>query len=170
MAKSLFLTKVPIILCRKTNSTGYSLFIVFLQVANMKLKTKVPFALIIAIAIFAVAASIIQQQTMKKSFLALEDEHTSHEVERCLNAVEQRIQAVAAITLDWGSWDDLWTYMHDRNETFHESNLVAKNFNPEVMEFLFLYDNNNGPLYLSALDPNTSEVISAAEISNSISS
>jgi PAS domain S-box-containing protein len=57
------------------------------------------------------------------SFLALEQAQTSKNVERAQNAINDEIQKLDDLLVDWAVWDDTVLFMHGKSKDFVSSNL-----------------------------------------------
>jgi sensor domain CHASE-containing protein len=62
------------------------------------------------------------------SFVELEEQNTSRNVERALNALSNELSILDATNSDWALWDDTYTFIEDADEDYIQSNLVDGTF------------------------------------------
>jgi diguanylate cyclase (GGDEF)-like protein/PAS domain S-box-containing protein len=81
---------------------------------------------IVAVALITLMAMlyISSRTVLLRSFARLEEEATRTDVQRALNALENRVDQLDTTTYDWASWDDTYQFMQDMNDSYLESNLL----------------------------------------------
>jgi len=67
---------------------------------------------------------ISSRAVLLRSFAELERDVARRDVQRALNALEDRIQELDTIAYDWASWDDTYQFMQDRDPGYVISNLL----------------------------------------------
>jgi PAS domain S-box-containing protein len=79
--------------------------------------------------ILVVAAVFFHSRTLLlNSYVKLDEERVSADVQRLNSAVENELSQMKAASSDWSSWDDSYEFITDRNEDYLTTNLVDDSF------------------------------------------
>jgi signal transduction histidine kinase len=94
----------------------------------MKMRNKVFIIVgVLMISIFVVIYTIVNTVILQ-SFITLEDKETRESLTRTTNAFSNEIADISSKVSDWASWDDTYTFVQYRNESYIDSNLVDSTF------------------------------------------
>ena len=63
-----------------------------------------------------------------KSFARLEHDETLTDVRRAVRALRETIDELHLKSADWGTWDDTWHYVVDRNAAYVASNMTTQSY------------------------------------------
>lgn len=104
----------------------------------MQLRPKITLLLISLISISVVSNFAIQRMVVEPSFRQLEHEDAIEDWQRCQNALARDNEALSALCFDWGSWDDAYTFVQDKNPAFIEANLANEDwFTDQKIDVLY---------------------------------
>jgi len=87
------------------------------------LQRKLAVRLLQAIAVFIASIYVILRVVITPAFDDLELSRAETDLVRADRAIQNDIENLQAITLDWGPWDDIHGYVSGRNPAFQKSNL-----------------------------------------------
>jgi diguanylate cyclase (GGDEF)-like protein/PAS domain S-box-containing protein len=90
----------------------------------MTLRTKTIILVAVALVTLLALQYVSSRAVLLYSFANLEEKATERDLQRALNAVDNRIQELDTTAYDWASWDDTYQFMEDRNPEYLESNLL----------------------------------------------
>jgi sensor domain CHASE-containing protein len=106
----------------------------------MSLKAKISFILLAVVACYAAVDYAIQIWGVYPSFLALEREEATKDMERCTEAIDREIHHLDKLCGDWSPWDDTYKFAQDHNKEYVESNLTPVTFKNDNLNLLYVYD------------------------------
>ncbi len=90
----------------------------------MTLRSKTIILVTAALVTLLALLYISSRAVLLYSFARLEEKATERDLQRALNALDNRIQELDTTAYDWASWDDTYRFMADRDPLFVESNLI----------------------------------------------
>ncbi|MCW4016730.1 MAG: ATP-binding protein [Candidatus Bathyarchaeota archaeon] len=103
------------------------------------------------------------QLVFLNSFATLEQQDTTQNVERAINALNADVNNLDAFVYDWAAWDDTYSFIQDINEQYIESNLVDETFIGSELN-LMVYVNSSGEIvYSKAFDLENEEETAVPE-------
>lgn len=85
-------------------------------------------ALIISILLLALMLSMlfISRAILLSSFSRLEEEDVRENVQRALNALNDRMVSLAGVAGDYAAWDDSYAFVRNRDPKFIATNLIVE--------------------------------------------
>jgi len=89
----------------------------------MSLQKKTVFILSGTLLVLWLVLALISWQIMLAGFVALENRLTAETTDRALRGLQDEVANLAAVTADWGVWDDTYQFVVDQNPAYIESNL-----------------------------------------------
>lgn len=101
----------------------------------------------------------IQRFIIFPSFVALEQEETKKDIDRCVEALRREIHHLDAFTYDWAAWDDTYQFVEDRNTFYIESNLVLDTFIDSSLNLIYICNLKGEVVWGEVRDLKTMEVI-----------
>jgi sensor domain CHASE-containing protein len=108
----------------------------------MKLRPKIV-SLILAVFLGYLAASfLIQRLIILPSFVALEEEKATKNVERCREAIIREIEHLKVQCHDWASWNETYDFVIDQNETYITNNLLLEAFENTQLNMMYFISND----------------------------
>ncbi len=66
--------------------------------------------------------------------------------------MQRELTSLDTILWDWASWDDMYAFVQDRDQSFFDANLDYKSFDFEIFQLLVLFDNEGEVIAGSAID------------------
>lgn len=117
----------------------------------MSSRTTLP--LLIVGALLLAPLYIATDRLLLDSFRMLEMEHAEHELSRVRAFLAHVGKQVGLTTSDWGSWDDTYAFMGDRNADYLESNMVLETFTDNDIDMVVLLDTEGRMIWGRVLGP-----------------
>jgi len=90
---------------------------------------------VLLVALYAASRFIILDR-----FVVLENEITSHNVERGVNALRARVAQLGLLATDWANWDDAYEFVTEPGEAFVQSNLTLETFANQGLDAILFFD------------------------------
>jgi|GEM_PF-1424464 len=90
---------------------------------------------VLLVALYAASRFIILDR-----FVVLENEITSHNVERGVNALRARVAQLGLLATDWANWDDAYEFVAEPGEAFVQSNLTLETFANQGLDAILFFD------------------------------
>ncbi|MGB3535027.1 MAG: response regulator [Microcoleaceae cyanobacterium] len=145
----------------------------------MKLRKKT--LLIISVALVSLIGVLYATATLivYNDFHKLEVQNVQQDVVRALNALDASLASLDTIALDYGKWNDTYTFIESQDQEYIQSNLVDSTFADLRLNFFILINQSNQIIYQKGYDLNQKNavpipdslqqrVIESASILNSI--
>jgi len=104
------------------------------------LQRKLAVRLLQAIAVFIVGIYVILRVIITPAFDELELSRAETDLVRAERSIQNDIENLEAITLDWGPWDDIYGYVSERNPAFQKSNLNRLTLTNLGLDMLAVYE------------------------------
>jgi len=112
---------------------------------------KIVFAGVATVALFALLG-VLSGYLILRGFTPPEDGYARRNVERVLYAIEEREKNLATSVADWASWDALYSFVVERNQSFAEENLTQGAFVSLKIDLLFVADETGALVWGGLLD------------------
>lgn len=125
----------------------------------MRLRNKV---LIIILALWATMftlAYIGSQRILQKSYLQLEQQQANENIHRVYQAIEQMIQSVNTMVINWSVWDDTYQFVIDKNKAYIDSNLPATSFASANLDIMLFFNAEGKMVFSEAVNTDRTEVV-----------
>lgn len=106
----------------------------------MSLRSKILLILVVVVVLYAGLDYGIQRLVVFPSFVALEQEEASKDLDRCFDAIRREFFHLDTFNHDWAAWDDTYQFVQDRNTEYISSNLVAQTFIDNRLNVIYLCD------------------------------
>jgi sensor domain CHASE-containing protein len=106
----------------------------------MTLRAKVIALLLAVFAVYAVVVYAVQRFVLMPGFVELERASATSNVERVVQALQREVELLIPTARDWGSWDDTYAFVVDRNEKYVAANLNAQAMRALGANLLAFYD------------------------------
>ena len=106
----------------------------------MSLRNKVIALLLVLFGGYALVEYGIQRLVLYPSFLALEREEATRNVERAVEALQREVELLGPSASDWARWDDTYRFVVDHNDEYRDANLNAKALESLRVQLLGIYD------------------------------
>lgn len=90
----------------------------------MSLSRKVTMIVVMAILLSGLLSFAIQQLFIMPSFVALEKETATQNVERVMGAFDRELDLITTLVTDWSNWNDTYNYVKGANPDYETENLV----------------------------------------------
>jgi len=121
----------------------------------MSLKVKIIAAVVGLFGCYLVANSVVQHRLILPQFIFLEEQIARDDLNRCREAIERERQHLAVIAVDWSTWDDMYSYIRNREEAWARGNLADANFQNARLDLMYLIDPEGQVVYGRILDLET---------------
>ena len=106
----------------------------------MSLRNKVIALLLVLFGGYALVEYGIQRLVLYPSFLELEREEATRNVERAVEALQREVELLGPSASDWARWDDTYRFVDDHNDEYRDANLNAKALESLRVQLLGIYD------------------------------
>ena len=111
--------------------------------------------------IFVGAASVV----LLRGFSRLEEQIMSQNVQRVLEALDNDLDILDRLAIDWGHWDDTYTFALDRNPAYLTANYPEGGDTPLYLRLnlMMILDASGQILFAQRVDLDTREVVSVSD-------
>ncbi|MGQ9628041.1 MAG: CHASE4 domain-containing protein, partial [Anaerolineae bacterium] len=92
-------------------------------------------------------------------FVRLEEQSTSRNVERVLDALSNDLTNLNSVADDWAAWDDTYAFIENPNEDYIQSNLVNGTFTGLRLNFMLFIHSSGQLVFGKAFDLENEEEI-----------
>jgi adenylate cyclase len=106
-----------------------------------------------------VVLSAVSFVTLHNSALRVEARATSQNVERARHALDADFARLESIAGDWGSWDDAYQFVTDKNQKFIDTNIVDSTFTLLHLNALVYFNAGQTIIYGSGFDLNAGKAM-----------
>lgn len=121
-------------------------------------------ATIVGVAIgVLVLLSIPMRLILLNSFIQLERQAVTRDVQRVLNAISGTLEGVGVFAADYARWDDSYNFMQDHNPAYLEVNYVATTYIENRLDAILLVHPDGTLAYGQAFDQAAEEFIPLPE-------
>ena len=120
----------------------------------------------IVFCLYGLTGYVIQRQVVLPSFVALDRATATDNTSRVIEALNREVELLIPSATDWGTWDDTYQFMEDRNETFLTSNLNSTALESLKVNFLGLYDTEGLQVWGLGYDLEAEEQLNLGESFN----
>ena len=108
--------------------------------AIRSLQRKLSLRLSFAMGAFIVGVFLILRAIITPAFEELELSAAHTDLIRAEQAIQTDIENLAAVTLDWAPWDDIYEYVSGRNPGFEKSNLIRPTLTNLNIDMIAVYE------------------------------
>jgi sensor domain CHASE-containing protein len=123
----------------------------------MKLRMKITLALLGVVAVFAIGSYFALSATLIPAFDELEQRAANQDMARTRSGVEAYSGVLSYTTIDWGQWDETYTFMQGTNPDFESENLEAGSLEALSLNVMAFYDLDNGLYWGMFVDSETGQ-------------
>jgi len=89
------------------------------------------------------------------SFASLEEQITSQNVRRAVNAIFDDLKTLDALAGDYAEWDDTYAFVEDHNPAYEEANFFDDNFIDLHVNLMLIYDSAGQLVFAKNIDLET---------------
>lgn len=125
----------------------------------MTLRSKVTAILLALFGGYAAFSFALQQFVIYPRFVELEREQAAKNVDRAVQALQRELDLLLPSATDWGTWDDTYQFVQDRNLAYIESNLNVPALEGLAVNALAIYDAGGRLIWGMAYDLEAEEVM-----------
>ncbi len=135
----------------------------------MSLQYKISALFLVVFLLFGMLTYTVQQLVILPSFLTLETQDATQDMERAVQAIQREIAALAQPAGDWASWDDAYRFLADNNSEFRDSNLTKIGVLDLLrVDLLYFIDLSGNVVWSVVYNRQTGEKISLQELSDKV--
>jgi len=109
-------------------------------IPKMSLRSKILLILFAVVVLYAGLDYGIQRLVVFPSFVALEKEEATKDLDRCFEAIRREFYHLDTFNHDWAAWDDTYQFVQDHNAEYISSNLVAQTFIDNRINLIYFCD------------------------------
>lgn len=106
----------------------------------MSLRNKILITLLAIMAFSLFSYYGIFRTVIIRSFIELDAEHATMDIERCNAALKREIRQLNTFTHDWSSWDDTCRFVSGADKDYITVNLPKQTFIDQKLNLLHIYD------------------------------
>jgi len=118
----------------------------------MTLRGKILAIILVTLAGLILILFGVSQQILLHSYVRLEEQDTSRNVQRALNALSDDVSRLETVVGDWAPWDDTYTFIDDLNAQYKESNLLDTTFNNLELNLIMFLDSSGQVVFAKAFE------------------
>jgi PAS domain S-box-containing protein len=118
----------------------------------MTLRGKILAIILVTLAGLILILFGVSQQILLHSYVRLEEQDTSRNVQRALNALSDDVSRFETVVGDWAPWDDTYTFIDDLNAQYIESNLLDTTFNNLGLNLIMFLDSSGQVVFAKAFE------------------
>ncbi len=119
----------------------------------MSLTWKVLLILLLVVALYTGADYGVRQGLVTPSFAALDREQARRELGQCTDELSQELRFLSRAAHDWGTWDDTYHFVQDRNAEYAKANLIPNALRSLEIDLLCLCDPRGRVIWGASLEP-----------------
>jgi diguanylate cyclase (GGDEF)-like protein len=127
----------------------------FNRIKDMPLKKKFQITIVSVIAAFTLLSVVINRFVIYRSFIQFEQMEAVKDLNRGLQTIDREVFHIQSISHEWGSWDDAYIFVQNRNRKFIESNLYYPSFVSANLNIICFLDNNKNIVFTGGFDLKT---------------
>ena len=135
----------------------------------MSIKTKVLLILSLVLISYAGLCYGIQRFVVFPSFVTLQKEQATRNLERCEEALKREILHLDALCHDWASWDDTYRFVNELNSEYIEATLVPTTFKNAAINLVHYYSTAGELLWGKTIDLKTMGTIDLGSLGSETS-
>ncbi len=118
----------------------------------MTLRRRTLLAIIIAMIGMITVLYGVLHVVMAETFVTLDSQAALRNVDRAVNAFQDKVANLSRVVQDWSNWDELYRFMQDGNHAFIETNLSDDTLWSLDVNLMLFVDDANEVVYAKALD------------------
>lgn len=118
----------------------------------MRLRNKVSIIVLIVWGLMFALAYVGSQRILQKSYLQLEQGQAYENIHRVYQAIEQMVEAVNTMDVNWAVWDDTYKFIEDKNQAYIDSNLPPASFASANVDIMLFYNSKGAAVFTEAVD------------------
>lgn len=95
---------------------------------------------------------VVSSTILLHSFADLEQQNTTRNVSRALEALNDSISNLNKIVGDWAFWDDMYAFVEDVNPEFIKANFTGSTFSELQLNLIAVVNSSRGMVFSKAFD------------------
>ncbi len=128
----------------------------------MSLRVKVISLILFSFMVYGALDYGVQRMFILPNFISLEQEESSKNMDRAVQAIQREIQHLGASATDWSVWDETYQFAQDRNDAYRESNLNEQALNSLKVNILYVFDSDQQQVWGMSYDLDSQQEISVS--------
>lgn len=129
----------------------------------MKLRNKISIIVMVIWAAMATFFYFGSHRLILESYLRLENQEITNDINRTESALNQMIDAVELSVKDWSIWDETYQFVNDRNDSFIKSTLALSSFQSIDIDVILFFNTNGKLIYSTAVSSDRTKKIPLPE-------
>lgn len=122
----------------------------------MKLKRKAILLIMSTFLILIAALFVASGLILVSSFVKIEERDMRKDVQRVVDRIDDDVLDLSSRNRDYGSWDQTYNFMEDRNEQYIDSELGDETFSTLKINLLYIADENMNSVFIKKFNTSTS--------------
>src|SRR3990167_3938102 len=106
----------------------------------MKLRIKVLIILASVWAIISLSVFAYSYMTLRNEYLKIEKSEVTDDISRMSKTLNSLFSSLKLLTADWGQWNDVYTFMKNKNEAFVKANLNMPTFENTKLNLILFFN------------------------------
>jgi signal transduction histidine kinase len=111
---------------------------------------------------------VASQVILNQSFQQLENQYTTQNAQRAMNALQNEIDAFRLMALGWSKWDDVYQFVDNNSQAFIDSNLTDTTFVDSDLDLMMFVDKQHNIVYSKAFDNDQGVAVPVSEAINAL--
>lgn len=129
----------------------------------MKLRNKISIIVMVIWAAMATFFYFGSHRVILESYLRLENQEITNDINRTESALNQMIDAVELSVKDWSIWDETYQFVNDRNDSFIKSTLALSSFQSIDIDVILFFNTHGKLIYSTAVSSDRTKKIPLPE-------
>ena len=125
---------------------------------SLRLKTIV--ILIMIFVVMGIIGLIISNSILLQAVLETEKQLVSDNINRVQNIFKEEVTRLKMTSLDWGYWDDTYTFTLDKNLNYIKVNLMEATYTSNKWSYFFIFNANAKLIYGQGYNMKKKELVS----------
>lgn len=135
----------------------------------MSVQKKVISLIVLIFTLYAAMDYGVQRLFITPSFSSLEKEEALKNMDRVVQTIDREVKLLSTKANDWGSWDDTYRFMADKNDTFRKGNLQKASLESLKINTIYIFNTTRQPLWGLSYDLENSKELQMPTLSQQLS-
>ncbi|MEQ8223924.1 MAG: CHASE4 domain-containing protein, partial [Candidatus Eremiobacterota bacterium] len=127
----------------------------------MSLRFKTLIIISLTLIFLIVSLYVISSHIVLSHIHLLEHQKNKDNIDRVIDALNEKIKKISISTADWSNWDDTCIFMKDHNKTYIDSNITDISLNNLNINFLVFVSSDGHILQGNSIEPETGKLLSS---------
>ncbi|MEQ8170039.1 MAG: response regulator [Candidatus Eremiobacterota bacterium] len=125
----------------------------------MSLRFKTLIIISLTLVFLVISLYIISSHIVLKHIYLLEQQKNKDNIDRVIDALNEKIKKISISTADWSNWNDTCIFMKDRNKAYIDSNITYLSLNNLNINFLVFVSSDGHIFQGNSIEPETGKLL-----------